>query len=108
MEEQVRTCMECREGMDSKCMVSHRCNSPMAQGTEEWEILPSSLTMDKEVMDRWVEVWGAWEEWEGMVSHNNHKTCGKPDIKDLEIQTGGSDLVGFIYLFIYISYHFII
>merc|ERR1719244_185050 len=58
MEEQVRTCMVCREGMDSKCMVSHRCNSPMARGTEEWEILPSSLTMDKEVMDRWVEVWG--------------------------------------------------
>merc|ERR1719435_269111 len=64
MEEQDRTYMVCREGMDNKCMVNHRCNSLMARGTEEWEILPSNLTMDKEVMDRWVEVWGAWEVWE--------------------------------------------
>ena len=102
MEEQDRTCMACREGMDNQCMVSHRCNSHTARGTEEWEILPSSLTMDKEAMDRWGEEWGEWEvwevwegwvEWEDMVSHNNHKICGKPDIKDLVIPMGGSDLV---------------
>merc|ERR1719320_1823548 len=61
MEEQDRTCMACKEGMDSQCMVSHRCNSHTARGTEEWEILPSSLTMDKEAMDRWGEEWEVWE-----------------------------------------------